>query len=409
MNDCKEKFMASQVVQIFPNKKMRDRLDKNFGYARYMYNKGLQIWNRLYGFGIKIKKYTVRNEYIKNIEKEKWEESYTNNIVETSIENVYSAWNLYFKGVVSGKPKFKSRFSARKSFRIYRKNESAIRVDKNRFKFVKSNGWIKMSDELRFNGIIKTVTVFKDAGKYFAAFSIQLDNPSSIQNRFNNKSGIVGIDVNIGKFVISTNRKVSYNKFNLPMKKLEYYSNKASYYDKQMAAMRNHAKRVHKRYSKEHESDYQYSPSLRYLSMQLKRKKCYNKIKNIRKDWMHNFTTLMCKYFKEIHIEDLDNKAMIRHSNLAKRLTSSCFGKFKEQLKYKSEWYGNNLILVPRNFPSTQICSECGYRKTKDSYGGKQTLHGDSIHCEHQNYYCYKCGAILDRDENAAKNLMMYK
>ena len=50
-----------------------------------------------------------------------------------------------------------------------------------------------------------------------------------------------------------------------------------------------------------------------------------------------------------------------------------------------------------------------GYRKTKDGYGGKQTLSGDSIHHNHQKYYCYNCGAILDRDENAVINILNYK
>ncbi|MCA7081826.1 transposase, partial [Staphylococcus aureus] len=66
------------------------------------------------------------------------------------------------------------------------------------------------------------------------------------------------------------------------------------------------------------------------------------------------------------------------------------------------------LVLVDRLYPSTQICSVCGYRKTKEGYGGKQTLSGDNIHHNHQKYYCYNCGAILDRDENAVENIKNY-
>lgn len=72
-------------------------------------------------------------------------------------------------------------------------------------------------------------------------------------------------------------------------------------------------------------------------------------------------------------------------------------------------WNDRDLVLVDRFYPSTQLCSECGYRKTKDGYSGRQTLSGDSIHKDHQKYYCYNCGAVLDRDENAVRNIINYK
>jgi len=96
---------------------------------------------------------------------------------------------------------------------------------------------------------------------------------------------------------------------------------------------------------------------------------------------------------------------MIKNRRLSKKISRSLFYTFRTMLQYKSKWYGNTLVEADTFFPSTQKCSECGFVKTKETYGGKQTLHGDSIHHDHQTYYCYNCGAILDRDVNAAINL----
>jgi len=93
---------------------------------------------------------------------------------------------------------------------------------------------------------------------------------------------------------------------------------------------------------------------------------------------------------------------------MGKNLQRSMFGELSVNLAYKCKWNNRKLVLVDRLYPSTQICSVCGYRKTKEGYGGKQTLSGDSIHHNHQKYYCYNCGSILDRDENAVENIKNY-
>lgn len=55
---------------------------------------------------------------------------------------------------------------------------------------------------------------------------------------------------------------------------------------------------------------------------------------------------------------------------------------------------------------TTQDCSRCGYRKMPSSKGGKQTLSGDRINHKHELHECFECGLIIDRDVNAAKNIL---
>ncbi|PWT37878.1 transposase, partial [Limosilactobacillus reuteri] len=68
------------------------------------------------------------------------------------------------------------------------------------------------------------------------------------------------------------------------------------------------------------------------------------------------------------------------------------------------EWYGKELILANQHYPSTQRCSQCGYIKTGED---KITLAGNQkYHTKHNEYICYKCDAVMDRDENAVMNLL---
>ncbi|WP_156398733.1 zinc ribbon domain-containing protein, partial [Ligilactobacillus hayakitensis] len=106
----------------------------------------------------------------------------------------------------------------------------------------------------------------------------------------------------------------------------------------------------------------------------------------------------------KIVIEDLNVKQMKMSHVASKGLQRSMFGYFKQVLTYKCEWYGKELILADKYYPSTQRCSECGFVKTKED---KITLYGNEKHgTKHNEYVCYDCGAIMDRDMNAVKNLL---
>ena len=73
-------------------------------------------------------------------------------------------------------------------------------------------------------------------------------------------------------------------------------------------------------------------------------------------------------------------------------------------LTYKADWYGKEIVLANQFYPSTQRCSECGYIKTGEDKVG---LDGNRKHgTKHNEYICYKCGTVMDRDENAVMNLL---
>ena len=88
----------------------------------------------------------------------------------------------------------------------------------------------------------------------------------------------------------------------------------------------------------------------------------------------------------------------------SKGLQRSLFGYFRQILAYKADWYGKKIVLASQFYPSTQRCSKCGYIKTGEDKIG---LDGNQKHkTKHNEYICYKCGSVMDRDENAVKNLL---
>ena len=136
---------------------------------------------------------------------------------------------------------------------------------------------------------------------------------------------------------------------------------------------------------------------------------CYRKAGNIQNDLLQKFTTELVKKYDQIVIEDLSVKGMLMSHVASKGVHRSMFGKFKQVLTYKCDWYDKELILANKLYPSTQRCAACGNVKKGDD---KITLYGNKKHdTKHNEYVCYneKCpnyNKIIDRDKNAMLNLL---
>jgi putative transposase len=92
-------------------------------------------------------------------------------------------------------------------------------------------------------------------------------------------------------------------------------------------------------------------------------------------------------------IEDLNVEWMKRNRKLARAVSGVGFFEFRRQLQYKTLWYGRELIVAPRFFPSSKRCSRCGYVK-------------EDLGLSERTFVCEKCGFVVGRDFNAALNLL---
>jgi putative transposase len=119
--------------------------------------------------------------------------------------------------------------------------------------------------------------------------------------------------------------------------------------------------------------------------------KTYERIRNQRNDFLHKVANLYIERYGTIFVEDLNIIGLIRNSHLSKSISDSSWGKFFELLSYKAEDAGRIVVKVPpRN--TSQICSYCGEKVVKSL--------AVRIHS------CPYCGLVMDRDENAARNIL---
>jgi putative transposase len=117
------------------------------------------------------------------------------------------------------------------------------------------------------------------------------------------------------------------------------------------------------------------------------------RVGHLRLDALHKLTTNLARSHSVIVIEDLHVSGMLRNRFLARAISDAGFGEFRRQLNYKATNFGSTLVVADRWMPSSKTCSNCGTVRTKLSLGER------TFRCEH-------CGLILDRDLNAARNLV---
>jgi putative transposase len=123
--------------------------------------------------------------------------------------------------------------------------------------------------------------------------------------------------------------------------------------------------------------------------------KIHARIAYLRANALHNITTELARGYTSVTIEDLNVAGMLQLRALARHVSDAAFGDFRRQLEYKAAWYGTEVVVADRWFPSSKTCSGCG------SINAALTL-ADRV------YDCGACGLVIDRDVNAAVNLARY-
>jgi putative transposase len=123
--------------------------------------------------------------------------------------------------------------------------------------------------------------------------------------------------------------------------------------------------------------------------------KAHGRVADQRKDALHKLTTKLAREYGVIVLEDLNVAGMMKNRRLARHVGDASFGEIRRQLEYKTTWNGGRVVLANRWFPSSKMCSGCGAVKAK-------------LALSERTYDCTKCGLVLDRDVNAARNLAAY-
>ena len=350
--------------RIYPNQEQSILLTKTFGCVRKIYNLMLnerqEVYQQLkddkdalYSYNYRTESdYKTEYDYMLEVDSIALQQSRLN------LQNAYKA----FFSKQNKFPKFKNKHN-RQSYRTVSVNKN-LKVDfeDKKIKLPKL-GWIKYSDNRTFEASIRSITISRNkAGNYFAAILVQED----IQHK-QKLDNVLGIDLNIEYFaVVSTGQKVLSPK----------------YYQKTESKLAIEQKRLSRKKKGSNNKDKQ----------RLKVAKLYQKIRNQKVDFLHKLSTKIIDENQIIVLEDLNIKDMLQNKYLSKSIQQQNWYEFVSMLKYKADWYGREVIQADRYFPSSQLCSNCGYRN-------------ENLKLSDRQWQCPDCETFHDRDINAAINL----
>lgn len=381
-------MLRTQKVKLYPNQTMKKVLDDLCDYRRYCWNQGLALWNEMYDASVILtdkkqqpNERKVRDELVAN--KADWQYQLSARCLQFAISDLGKAWKNFLTKAQPdwGKPKFKSKKEPRQGFKTDRAKlvNGRLRLDKPRGIAEKWSD-IKFKGAKDLTGELKVVSIYRENGQYWASLPLEvtmLSKPKTGEK--------TAVDVNVGHL---------------------------NYTDGEINTLPSHLQKVYKRIKhyqrvlahKRKVNGKQATQSSNYTKTRAKLQRDYHRVTNVQHDLMQKFTTRLVNDYDQIVIEDLAVKKMQMSHIASKGLQRSMFGYFRQILTYKCNWYGKALLVADRFYPSTQRCSVCGHIKQGDD---KVTLAGNKKHhTEHDEYVCYVCGAVMDRDENAVANLL---
>lgn len=365
-------------IRIYPNIKQTKVIERTFGCTRFVYNKVLGMKKELW------EDYRLSfNPKIKSL-KEEW--TFLTEVSAQSICNSYNDCMNSFKNFFNGKtkkasnqqnfPRFKKKGKSKDSFRIActypskkkLSNTGDIRVvDRNHIK-IPSLGIIQFANynDLDWSKIyINNITISKShCGNYYCSICVEIKEPEYKEPKF----FATGFDLGIKDFAIFDDGTVENNPkfFRKSQKKLAKEQ-------RLISKMKKNSKN--------------------YEEKKLKIAKLHEHIKNQRKDFQHKVSSRITDENQVIISEDLNVKGMLKNHKLAKSIQDASFGTFYNMIKYKSEQKHRVYLKIDRFYPSSKLCHKCGFK-----YKG--------LKLDERFWTCPECGTYLDRDENAAINIL---
>lgn len=369
-------MMKGIKIRLFPTDEQIVKLWQAVGTARWAWNWAVKLNRDTYAATGKILfEYDLKKEFtkVRNSGEYPWLKDVAAKVPATALLDLGTAYKQCFskhkKGMTAGLPKFKKKGRSKDSYGIDAETvkfyEDGVQLQKVGHVKFKSN--ISLTDLQQMK--IYNPRINFSCGKWILSLTHEVDVPAMKLNEYS-----VGIDLGVktlavvscdGKFYKAKNISRSHKVVRLT-KQLKHKQRALARKQKGSANRRKVLKDV---------------------------QQCYQKIANIRKDHAHKVTKKIVDLKpKTIVMEDLNVQGMMKNKRLARAIAEQGFYRFRQYIEYKAAECGIAVRYADRFYPSSKTCSSCGAVK-------KDLKLSDRI------YRCPVCGLVMDRDENASKNL----
>jgi putative transposase len=360
--------------RLKPTEEQKVLLEKHFGCVRFVYNYFLKEKQEHYTKTKKTLNYYICAGNLVKLKRQEfsWLKEVNSQSLQVSLKHLESAYGNFFHKR-SKFPKYKSKKS-KNSFTI----PQHIKIIDSKIYFFKFSEGIRFIKHRKINRKkICYATISKTpTNKYFISVTCEVNQQPLCKT---NKS--VGIDLGLKDFAITSEGKI--------------YSNPRYFkkYQRKLKTAQQHFVRKIKIQSTNKNNEPIKINSNRREKQRLKVAKIYEKITNSRKDLQHKVSTELIRNYDTICLEDLSIKNMMLNHKLAKSIQDVGWSSFIDKLKYKAKLYGKEIIQIDKFFPSSKMCSKCGWIN-------------QNLTLEDRTWTCPSCNTEHNRDINAAKNIL---
>ena len=365
-------------IRLYPNKDQELKLNKVLGCYRFVYNQTLARKQQEYtenkkSLGLTDLSMYFHNELLKD-EQYSWLKEENTKIMKQSIRQMLSAYEKFFKQH-NGFPKFKSKKDKQSALfpleAISKKNtfESRKITLTQPLKDIRFRCSDLNHNRLRqYRDGIRSATLSKTkSGNFFLSILIELPNEEVV--KFNLTDEHVGIDLGVKDFVITSDGEVFENK--------HFYKSQ----EQKIAKLQRQLSKKQKGSNNRNKA-------------RIKLAKAFEKLNYQKENYIHSVANELLKYYDVIFMEDLNVSGMLKNHKLAKAIQEVGFYRFKSILVDKAFNNGKQIVFVDRFYPSSKICSVCGYKKY-------------DLKLSDREWTCPQCGERHDRDINAAMNILL--
>lgn len=370
-------MIKSIKIRLFPTAEQEQKLKNHISCCRFIWNKMVEIQENKYK---EDGRYIDGYSMIRLIKEVKMDFDFLSSVNNSSLQRVCldleNAYMAYYRKVFR-KPKFKKKKYAKKSYPV-----SFNLYFLDNLVHVPNVGKVKYRTDM--NVPIGNKNKFKNPrislspnNKWILTVGIEYDNQV-----FNDLHGSVGIDLGIKELAVVAHED----------KKLVFHNINKSRYVINLNKKLNHLNRVlHRKYK----TNKSYVQTNNIKKVLFKIRRVMYRIHNINENYIHYVTSSIIKIHPQrVVMEDINIEGLLKNRHLSRQIQEQRLQEVIRQMKYKCEFHGIEFLQVPMFYPSSKLCSSCGKIK-------------HDLKLSDRIYKC-NCGNVIDRDYNAALNLMRY-